>query len=505
MNEDTPLNFNQAQQLYRNLQQRLSAGEITPAQMQQALAGLRVTDEQGTTWQMGAASGKWYRREADGWKAAVPPGLPPQSQKISPAMWAGLAAAGALLLGCVLTAALASGGWAFLRTQTLKESTNQVVEELPSKEELDSEKEIDSEDGLDEIPGSDIPEDEPPQLPTADFSSQGSELDTSGWTIITKSFFSSPDTISGVWKSMGSYSVEATPVEMGGVKGLLLSYGQSVFLPDEDSMGVQTANLQNVEIELSLAFPGEATNGAVELLCRVQPGFSDYYALRIQQNQWSLLRTIQGEEEVLANGETGPALSTGEWGWMRLSCSSSHIIVRDESGVLTDVEDDAFSSGGTGTRLLTIDNFGQTPPSSQVKVYYHRVLSGGSIVQPSSKFGEAAHSGELWVSSAGEMIASDDVYLLETQFELRQAEGIQLETSQVFLEASDGSQAVAISDPSIAGESLLQFPLDIDGWSLLRGNLVFHSDDVNQLAGEIDLVIDLTPLGLQEIRIPVRL
>jgi len=152
-----------------------------------------------------------------------------------------------------------------------------------------------------------------------------------------------------------------------------------------------------------------------------------------------------------------------------------------------------------------IENFGQAPPSSQVKVYYHRVLSGGSVVQPFSEFGEAAHSGELWVSSAGEMIASDDAYLLETQFELRQAEGIQLETSQVFLEASDGSQAVAIPAPSVEGENLLQFPLDIDGWSLVRGYLVFNFEDVNQLAGEIDLVIDLTPLGLQEIRIPVRL
>lgn len=505
MNDDSPLDFNQAQQLYHRLQQRLSAGEITPAQMQQALAGLRVTDTQGTTWQMGAASGKWYRREADVWKAAVPPGLPPQPQKLSPAMWAGLAAAGVLLLGCVLTAALAGGGWAFLRTRLLRDSANQVVEELPSEEDFDSENEFDWEEDWDDIPESTFSDDEPPQLPTADFSVEEPELDTSGWTIITKSFFSSPDTISGVWKSMGSYSVEATPVEMGGVKGLLLSYAQSIFLPDEDSGGVQTANLQNVEIELSLAFPGEATNGAVELLCRVQPGFSDYYALRIQQNEWTLLRTIQGEEEMLALGETGPAVSTGEWGWMRLSCNSSHIIVRDESGVLADVEDDTFSSGGTGTRLLVIDNFGQTPPSSQVKVYYHRVLSGGSVVQPSSKFGEAAHSGELWVSSAGEMIASNDAYLLETQFELRQAEGIQLETSQVFLEASDGSQAVAIPDPSVEGESLLQFPLDIDGWSLVRGNLVFHSDDVNQLAGEIDLVIDLTPLGLQEIRIPVRL
>jgi outer membrane protein TolC len=46
MNEDSPLDFNQAQQLYRRLQQRLSAGEITPVEMQQALAGLRVTDEQ---------------------------------------------------------------------------------------------------------------------------------------------------------------------------------------------------------------------------------------------------------------------------------------------------------------------------------------------------------------------------------------------------------------------------------------------------------------------------
>ncbi len=511
MSDDSALNFNQAQQLYQRLKQRLAAGEITPEQMQQALAGLRVIDEQETTWQMGANSGKWYRREADAWKAALPPGLPPQPQKLSPAMWVGLAAAAGLLLGCALTAALAGGGWAYLRSRSLKEPSDQVADELPVEEsfedyeEYDSETEYDSEEDWSEMPEPTSPDDEPPQIPTASFQSDDSEIDTSGWTIITKSFFSSPDTISGVWKSMGSYTVEASPVEMGGVNGLLLTYGQNIFLPDEDSDGNQVSDLQDAEIELSLAFPGEETDGSVELLCRVQPGYSDYYALRIQQYEWSLLRTIQGVEEMLASGETGPALANGEWGWMRLSCNGSHIIVRDESGVLADVEDDAFASGGTGTRLVTIDNFGETPPASQVKVYYHRVLSSGAAVQPSSEVGEAAHSGELWVStSTGEMIVSDDAYLLETQFELRQAEGIQLESSLVFLESSDGSQAVAIPDPSVEGESLLQFPLDIEGWSLVRGNLVFYYDDVSQLAGEIDLVIDLTPLGLEEIRIPVR-
>jgi hypothetical protein len=512
MNEDTPLTFDQVQQLYQRLKQRLATGELTPDEMQQALAGLRVTDEQGAIWQVGAASGRWYRRETDAWKPAVPPGLPPQPQKVSPAMWAGLAAAGVLLLGCVLTAALAGGGWAYLRTRSLEESSDQDMDEFASEEEnledyedFDPETDYDLEEDWSEIPESTGPEEAPPQIPTASFQAGDFGIDTSGWTIITKTFFSSPDTISGVWKSMGSYTVEASPVEMGGVNGLLLSYGQNIFLPDEDSDGNQVADLQDVEIELSLAFPGEVTDGAVELLCRVQPGYSDYYALHIQQNEWSLLRTIQGEEEMLALGETGPALVNGEWGWMRLSCNGSHIIVRDESGVLADVEDDTFSSGGTGTRLLMLDNFGETPPSSQVKVYYHRVLSGGNATQPPSEIGEVFHSGEVWVSTGGEMIVSDDAYLLETQFELRQAEGIQMEASQVFLESGDGSQAVVIPDPSVEGESLLQFPLDIEGWSLVRGNLVFRYDDVNQLAGEVDLVIDLTPLGLEEIRIPVRL
>jgi hypothetical protein len=87
------MDFREAEQVYRDLENRLSAGQISLEAYRQALAGLRVVDASGATWQLQERTGRWFVYQNGQWVEpapyrlqeayARPPVAPPQSTPYS--------------------------------------------------------------------------------------------------------------------------------------------------------------------------------------------------------------------------------------------------------------------------------------------------------------------------------------------------------------------------------------------------------------------------------------
>jgi hypothetical protein len=67
------MDFNEAEQRFRFLEDQRSRGAITPEQYRAELNLLRVTDAQGRLWMPQERTGQWYVHEGGQWRAAQPP------------------------------------------------------------------------------------------------------------------------------------------------------------------------------------------------------------------------------------------------------------------------------------------------------------------------------------------------------------------------------------------------------------------------------------------------
>lgn len=67
------MNFEQAQQQYAELRQRLQAGQLTAERFAAAAAQLRVQAPDGRWWQIDPSSGQWLYWDGAAWKPASPP------------------------------------------------------------------------------------------------------------------------------------------------------------------------------------------------------------------------------------------------------------------------------------------------------------------------------------------------------------------------------------------------------------------------------------------------
>jgi hypothetical protein len=68
------MDFNDAQAKYTRLKQQYDQGQINAAEFEQQVNDMTITDSDGTLWQIGVSTGKWFRREGERWVEAVPPG-----------------------------------------------------------------------------------------------------------------------------------------------------------------------------------------------------------------------------------------------------------------------------------------------------------------------------------------------------------------------------------------------------------------------------------------------
>ncbi len=83
------MDFNEAEQRFRFLEDQRKRGAITPEQYRAELNLLRVTDAQGRLWMPQERTGQWYVHEGAQWRAAqpptqTPPPLPPPPATVAP-------------------------------------------------------------------------------------------------------------------------------------------------------------------------------------------------------------------------------------------------------------------------------------------------------------------------------------------------------------------------------------------------------------------------------------
>lgn len=116
------MDFNQANELYRELQSRHDSGQLSPQDFEAQVNELTITDARGRQWMIGVKTGKWYVLEGAHWVQASPPGsapepapppiAPPESGKRTLRLIVGIAVAALIVL------AIAAGGiLLFISTQ----------------------------------------------------------------------------------------------------------------------------------------------------------------------------------------------------------------------------------------------------------------------------------------------------------------------------------------------------------------------------------------------------
>jgi len=79
------MDFDEAEQRFRFLEDQRKRGAITPEQYRAELNLLRVTDAQGRLWMPQERTGQWYVHEGGQWKAAQPPTQTPPPPPPPPA------------------------------------------------------------------------------------------------------------------------------------------------------------------------------------------------------------------------------------------------------------------------------------------------------------------------------------------------------------------------------------------------------------------------------------
>lgn len=67
------MDFNQAEEKFRDLKVRFAAGELTEADLKAHLEDLMVEDEGGNWWTLGYETERWYRYDGTNWVLADPP------------------------------------------------------------------------------------------------------------------------------------------------------------------------------------------------------------------------------------------------------------------------------------------------------------------------------------------------------------------------------------------------------------------------------------------------
>ncbi|MBC7364144.1 MAG: zinc ribbon domain-containing protein [Candidatus Aminicenantes bacterium] len=67
------LRFREVEKDFSRLKRQFLRGELTREQFAQALRELRLLDEQGRCWMIGAQTGKWYYYDGKNWIQSVPP------------------------------------------------------------------------------------------------------------------------------------------------------------------------------------------------------------------------------------------------------------------------------------------------------------------------------------------------------------------------------------------------------------------------------------------------
>ncbi|MEJ2487792.1 MAG: hypothetical protein P8Y68_18915 [Anaerolineales bacterium] len=330
------MDFYSARKQYQRLSRLFHNGEITEEEFVQGVDDLAITDQEGTEWQIGLQSGRWYRRKGAEWVEDQPfqDGHQPKPNRGRRALFAFLVLL--LLLLALLGANYFSNsgdeepdpkGEGLAISEGTATLTPDDAGEEPSDSELTPTPSPVSEEPTPTITATLLPP--PPRVPPQ------------VWEVESQSWFTASDPLKGEWLAVSEQDWEYENITYGNTEGLFLQYAETVRL-----WHAVLATFVDSDRSLTLAMTN--TTGIVSLACRYHPGTGVGYRFELSWDRWALMFYWPGESFVLAEGQPSEAFRQGEFNTFRVRCAGETISVWDSRGLLASVEDDRNPDGALG-------------------------------------------------------------------------------------------------------------------------------------------------------------
>jgi len=168
------------------------------------------------------------------------------------------------------------------------------------------------------------------------------------WLLIFETRFSGPDSLTGGWASLPADQVSF--ITYRNRPAMRVDFEDIIFIESQIIDNQEAQTMADSQIEVSLALQDNAS-AAVELRCRGR-GETDGYTLRLSRERWLLLRQTAEAEVILDSGAPATAFAEGGWGTYRLGCAGSSLFVWDDSGVISEVKDETYTTGQSWLVLI---------------------------------------------------------------------------------------------------------------------------------------------------------
>jgi hypothetical protein len=518
------VDFETANTEYLRLKAAYEANEIDAAQFEEAVYGLSLLDSEGQLWQIGLSSGAWYRKEGDTWiedsppvgtaslQAALPASVPASStaQPMTPKLflnlpvwawtllalsgmvtWLGLFAlvtfyyinqrpAPVAVSRTLVVYGIETPNFTPTPTHTAfaRVTETMMVEETPVPEETEE-----------SFPTITL---EPTISVTPQPTRSGNLLPVTVWKQLSGSNFDRIENVRGEWRQtfddskeyeLGDYQF----VNYRGLNSAIFKYF-SEFTDIIMETSEEELDLRDIEIEEMIAFRSGNDAGYLDIMCR----FSDWiftYTFTINSRDWALIKYDDDQETQLANGQLPSGFRAGEWGRVRMRCVGDTISVWLNSTLLVSVRDTTFPTGQWAITLYLNEGFSE----ADIYLNSHRVYYQRNEVP---LLGDMIQVGDVFVTLDSGWRREGARYSLGVWFENRANETVNISADQIFLLRADGRRIPVDANPSEG--NAFQFPFSLRE-GMRTGNMYFSGITADDIDWGLQLVIDLTAAGLNEI------
>jgi hypothetical protein len=513
--------FETAKQEYLRLRAAYDAGEIDASQFEEAVYGLNLVDAYGQIWQIGLTSGEWYRKEGGAWVEDTPAvgiAVPPAAAAApAPAPGRPLANAPVWVLTLIGLSALVT--WlgiftlityyyinqrptpvAVARTMAVYEEETPTTTPVPTRTVFERVTETGEFEIEEETPTPE-PTQEPSPTITLELTATITPrpdpnirlLPVTTWKRLSWSNFDRLESVRAEWRQtfddskdyeLGDYQF----VNYRGLNGANFKF-TSEFTDIIMDTSEEDLVLRDVEIEEMLAFRPGSDAGYVDIMCR----FSDWiftYSFTISARDWALIRYNDDQETQLANGQLPAGFQGGDWGRVRMRCVGDTISVWLNSRLLVSVRDTTFPTGGWAITLYLNEGFAE----ADVYLYSHRVYYQRN---EAALVGDMVQVGDVFVTLDSGWRREGNRYALGVWIENRAAQELSIAADQIYLLRPDGSRIAVDANPPEG--NAYKFPLSLNE-SLRASDLYFSGLTADDIDWGLQLVVDLTSAGLNEIR-----
>ncbi len=504
-------NFQQARAEYERLKASYEEGKLSPGDFEMAVYNLTVIDAGGAQWQLGVASGEWFRLVGDVWLPAVSPDG--DATRFDDVAAADTAAGVSAPLPQTVRAALrvrhfALPRWALalmgLGVILLTAATITVLVGVLRKEEppamaiaasvtpgVAETARLERTPTVQVISGQltpTTPLDVPVETPQTAMPSDNGVV----WRVVNRSAFNNQDAIEGEWLALLDYFVDFSYQTHNGLDGAHLNYSDTVIdiLSEE---GLMYDEATDIEVEEIFAFPKADTSGSVDIMCRFLD-WDNAYSLLVERTRWTLARIVDGDSRRLDSGNTANEFQAGGWGRFGLRCDGEQVSAWYNGALLTSVGDSALQTGAWAVSMYMEDD----QEESDVAFYRHRVYR--KTDEAVGMLEDRVQSGDVAVVLEGGLRPEGDGYSLRLVIENRGQAAMLIEPAMIFLlDAAGTTYPAAVAHPNGYRGTPLDLPLNLQPGAF-SGDVYFSGFGSQEIAGGMEMLIDPRSLGFGAIR-----